>query len=260
MSDTTVGEIEEDFPTKTSGTIFSQLTQGQLLQLEKNFSNTSRLFWVIILMSLWDTFMIVFNTYGTFTFGLGTILMVATFLSEQAQQFGWNITTLQSIVALCNLVILALFTGIVVAATRRHVLAYQVAMGLYFVDTFVFVQNGLWWSVASHLFFLFLLNMGHFHLMILKKLTLLGYLPRTADATTIPEIVPAPILTALAATSVTLISTPTSNMGGMEVNRVQVGSTTTPEPFDWKMVRAGILVFVVPILIVGFVLWLILPK
>jgi hypothetical protein len=246
-------------PPSAAGTIFENITEGQLLHIEKTFSNINRLFWFILLMSVWDLVMILLNSYGTLTSGIGTLLVVSSFFAEQGRSLGWDITTLRIVVGLCNGILLAGCAVLVYFATRRHMLAYRTAILLYLLDTFVFVQIGLWYSVAAHIFCLFLLNMGHIHLGIIRKLTLLGYLPRVYEPFTTPQPLTAPQLTALTNISVTPITTP-SPISNTAVQSVKIGATPPTTPFDWGMVRAGVLVFIVPVVLIGFVLWLVLPK
>lgn len=217
------------------------LSVEQIRGLEKSYRNAARWFFLIAGISLLNVLGLFFNFPSGLVAGLGANFYIYGFMETFLPQLGVASSLIPAITFGINLVVVGIFTAIGWLAYRRHLWAYTLGMVLYGLDTLIYIRVWSWTAIILHVIALFFLFTGRGSLIALGKLKNAGKLPTDADELRdVGNTAPIPADTLLA-----IMKDPTP---------------AKTEPFEWKIVGAGLLVFVVPILLVGFVLWLLLTR
>lgn len=220
------------------------LTVEQVRGLEKSIGNASRWFFFISGISLLNVLGLFLNFSSALLAGFGANFYISGFSETFLPRLGIASELVPVIVFAVNLTLIGVFTYIGWLAYRRHLWAYNLGMLLYALDTLIYVRIWAWSGIILHLVGLFFLFGGRVSLIALRNLEKAGTLPLERDEVAeIGATAPIPSETLLAI-----------------VNANSNPKPNAAQPFDWKMVTVTVLACVVPLLLLGFILWLILPK
>jgi hypothetical protein len=149
-------------------------SSAQLLyqhQRENQMKNGANWFFWIAGLSLINTITYLLNANLSFIVGLGAtqvVDVVATMLIEELPE---ALSFLRAAALLINLVIMAIFVGLGWAGRKGKGWAFIMGMGLYFLDSVIFLMVGDWFAVLFHVIALYGLLRGYLAFRELHKLS-----------------------------------------------------------------------------------------
>ncbi|KAB8144479.1 hypothetical protein F8S13_06295 [Chloroflexia bacterium SDU3-3] len=141
------------------------LSERTAIQAQLTFENRLRGgsagFFAIAGLSLLNSIIMLFGANFDFAIGLAiTQVVEGAAMGFSDHLSGSALALLKIVEVLLNLGIVAMFAAFGWLVRRDHAWAFIVGMGIYAVDTLIFVLAGFWLGVALHVFVLFVLFQG----------------------------------------------------------------------------------------------------